>query len=117
MHREYSPYSITSPTPYNNFLHDQFMQSNSHPRCKDVILPVISAVCSSPQHILEGVSFFSQNLLGTLSANLLFPKVNTAPDSGAKKLKDKEMGDDRIVYQLEPIKLTLIKVHFISTDD
>ena len=44
-------------------------------------LPVINAVCSSPQAIFRGVSFFSQNLLGMLSANLLFPKVKTAPDS------------------------------------
>lgn len=43
--------------------------------------PVIKAVCSSPQAIFNGTSFLSQNLLGTLSANLLFPKVKTAPDS------------------------------------
>lgn len=64
------------------------------------MLPVISAVCSSPQHILEGVSFFSQNLLGTLSANLLFPKVNTAPDSAPEKSKNKEMKDDKTFHQL-----------------
>lgn len=64
------------------------------------MLPVISAVCSSPQHILEGVSFFSQNLLGTLSANLLFPKVNKAPDSGPEKSKNKETRVDKTFHEL-----------------
>lgn len=45
------------------------------------LLPVIKAVCSSPQAIFKGTSFFSQNLLGMLSENLLFPNVKTAPDS------------------------------------
>ena len=51
------------------------------------LLPVIKAVCSSPQAIFNGTSFLNQNLLGTLSANLLFPKVKTAPDSDREGTK------------------------------
>ena len=55
--------------------------SKSSQRRVKCVLPVIKAVCSSPQAIFKGTSFLSQNLLGTFSANLLFPKVKTAPDS------------------------------------
>lgn len=45
------------------------------------------------------MSFLSQNLLGTLSANLLFPKVKTAPDSDRKTTceeSNKAISDERI---------------------
>lgn len=65
-------------------------------------LPVIKAVCSSPHAIFNGTSFFSQNLLGTLSANLLFPKVKTAPDSDRKNKKQRRV-KRREVFQ--PIRI------------
>lgn len=60
------------------------------------IAPVIKAVCSSPQAIFNGTSFLSQNLLGTLSANLLFPKVKTAPDSVDKHEQNRLKKDNYI---------------------
>ena len=41
--------------------------------------PVTRAVCSSPQATCSTQSFFTQNLFGKLSANLLLPNVKTAP--------------------------------------
>lgn len=58
--------------------------------------PVIKAVCSSPHAIFNGTSFLSQNLLGIFSANLLFPKVKTAPDSVRKKNKNKKQQEQVI---------------------
>lgn len=63
------------------------------------VLLVMKAVCSSPQAIFNGMSFFNQNLLGTLSANLLLPKVKTAPDSVREQF---EQTDSTSVIHLEP---------------
>jgi len=60
---------------YNKICYNYYNLYNLH------IIPVTTAEYWSPHAICIHWSFFIQNLLARLSANLLRPKVNTAPVS------------------------------------
>ena len=91
-------------------------------------IPVNTAVCSSPQAISTIMSFLIQNFEGALSANLLFPNVNTAPVSGgvinALKCKSNFRGTKchhlifyKINHSLLKIKRWSSKTHFLGLFD
>lgn len=64
---------------YFGFRYSRFQ--NSELKYTVVLIPVMTALCSLPQHTCAGWSSFNQNLLGTFSAKLLLPNVKMAPVS------------------------------------
>ena len=62
------------------------------PNVKTRPLSATKQVCSSPHAICVTLSLRIQNLFGELSANLLLPKVKTAPVSKTIKTTKSIMG-------------------------